>query len=77
MHLPDILQFASPALLAALAGAGLLAVSLVAALGERRRRLRKDIDAVGLLPWRDIGAVTSFVGLILLVMALAGWAGGG
>ena len=76
MHLPDFLRFASEATWAIMAGLALLAVSLVAHYGDRRRRLRRQIDAVGIMPWRDISALTGFAGLLLCVMGLVSWIGG-
>lgn len=76
MRLPDHLVFASDATIAALAGLSLLAISLLAAWGDKRRKNRTNVDAVGLLPWRDIGALSGFAGLALLVMALVSWLGG-
>jgi hypothetical protein len=73
MKWPEFLLFASDATLAALAGGSLLLVSLAAWLGEHRRRRRRNIDAVGLMPWRDIAALSLFAGLILLAMAVTGW----
>jgi len=73
MRLPDFLLFASDATLFALAAAGLLALSVLAACGERRRKRRRSIDAVGLMPWRDVGVLSLFAGLVLLAMAVMGW----
>jgi len=73
MHLPDFIRFASDATIAALAGGGLLALSGIAVWGERRRQGRRHVDAVGIMPWRDIAALTSFAGLVLLAMAVMGW----
>ena len=71
--LPQSLLFASDATWAGVAGAGFLTLSLMAGLGERRRRRRTAIDAVGWVPWRDIAALTAFVGLVLLSVAASGW----
>lgn len=73
MKLPEFILFASDATLAALAAAALLLTSLGAMLGDRRRRQRVHIDAVGLMPWRDIAALSLFAGLILLTFAITGW----
>lgn len=69
--MPRFLLLASDATLAALIGACLLVVSLLCALGERQRRRRRDIDRVGLMPWRDLAAFSLFAGLILLAMGQA------
>jgi len=70
---PDFLRFASEATIAGLWGGGLLGLSLVAMLGDLRRRHRTDINAVGWVPWRDLSALTAFGGLVLLAMAVSGW----
>ena len=73
MDLPRSLLLASDATWAGVAGALLLALSLVAGLGDLRRRRRSAIDAVGWVPWRDIAAVAAFAGLVLLSVAASGW----
>ena len=73
MKEPDFLLFASDATLIGLAGLAMLVLSFVAFMGERRRRNRRDIDAVGVLPWRDIAALTSLLGLLLMALAISGW----
>jgi hypothetical protein len=77
MHLPDFILFASDATRYGLWGGGLLAVSAFAAWREHRRRRRKDINRVGLMPWRDMAALTGFAGLALMAFAGVGWLGGG
>jgi hypothetical protein len=73
---PDFIRFASEATMLGLWGGGLLLVSIVAAIGDWRRRRRRHIDAVGWVPWRDLSAVTAFAGLVLLAMAASGWVKG-
>jgi hypothetical protein len=73
---PDFLRFASDATIAGLWGGVLLALSLLAMLGDLRRRRRTDINAVGWVPWRDLSALTAFAGLVLLAMAASGWVKG-
>ena len=75
MRAPDFLLFASDATILGLWGAGLLLVSLVAFLGDRRRMRRKAIDAVGWMPWRDVAALSLFAGFVLLAVAVTGWLG--
>lgn len=76
MQLPDFLRFASDATRYGLAGGGLLLISAIAVWGDRRRARRKDPDAVGIMPWRDIAALSSFAGLALLAFAGMGWLAG-
>ena len=73
MKWPDFLKFASDATIAGLVGGALLLVSLWALWGEKRRKARIDIDRVGIMPWRDIAALSLFAGLILMVFAITGW----
>ncbi|RJY08233.1 hypothetical protein D6201_01660 [Aurantiacibacter aquimixticola] len=70
---PDFITFASDATRYMLAGAALLVLSAIAALGERRRARRKHPDAVGVMPWRDIAALSTFAGLALLAFGAIGW----
>jgi hypothetical protein len=70
---PDFIRFASDATVAGLWAGALLLISLVAMLGDRRRRRRTDLNAVGWVPWRDLSALTAFAGLVLLAMAASGW----
>ena len=70
---PDFLRFASEATIAGLWGGALLLLALGAALGDWRRRRRRNIDSVGWVPWRDVSALTAFVGLVLMAMAVSGW----
>ena len=76
MREPDFIRFASDATMFGLWGGGLLLVSLLAFLGDRRRMRRNAIDAVGWMPWRDIAALTLFAGLVLMAVAISGWMGG-
>jgi hypothetical protein len=73
MHWPHFLLLASDATRYLMAGGALLALSLLAMWGERRRAGRKHIDAVGIMPWRDIAALSSFAGLALLAFGTIGW----
>jgi hypothetical protein len=73
---PDFIRFASEATVLGIWGGGLLLVSIVATIGDLRRRRRRHIDAVGWVPWRDLSAVTAFAGLVLVAMAASGWVKG-
>lgn len=75
--LPDFILFASDATRYGLWGGALLALSAFATWRDQCRRRRKDIDRVGLVPWRDIAALTGFAGLALMAFAGVGWLGGG
>ena len=73
---PDFIRFASEATIAGLWGGGLLLLSFLAMIGDRRRRKRTDINAVGWVPWRDLSALTAFAGLVMMAMAASGWVKG-
>lgn len=77
MHLPDWIRFASDATIYGLWGGGLLGLSAFCAWRDHRRKKRRDIERVGLMPWRDIGALSGFAGLALMAFAAVGWLGGG
>ena len=73
MDWPDWIKFASDATRFAIVGGLLLLVALIAFLGDKRRAGRKHPDHVGIMPWRDIGALSTFAGLVLLAFAAMGW----
>lgn len=77
MHLPDFILFASDATLYGLWGGALLALSAFASWRDYRRKRRTDIDRVGVMPWRDLGALSGFAGLALMAFAAVGWLRGG
>jgi len=70
---PEFLLFASDATLVGLAGGTLLLAALVAFMGERRRMRRKEIDAVGCMPWTTLFVLAFFCGIVLLAVAASGW----
>jgi len=53
--------------------AGAVAVAVIAWWGERRRMRRSNIDAVGVVPWRDLAALASFSTILFGAVALVGW----
>jgi LPXTG-motif cell wall-anchored protein len=69
----DFLNFASDATITGLWAGLLLLLSILAWIGDRRRRKRHDINAVGWVPWRDLSVLTAFGGLVLLAMAASAW----
>ena len=73
MEEPDFLLFASDATLLGLAAGVLLLVAAYAGFAERRRVRRKAIDAVGWVPRLTVFFVCFFPGVILAVLAAAGW----
>jgi hypothetical protein len=73
MDEPRFLLFASDATWVGLIGAVLITVAYAAWLGERRRKRRKEPDAVGWVPWTTVSFVTFFCGAILLSLAVKGW----
>ena len=73
MREPAFLLFASDATLLGIAGVALLLVAAVAWLGDRRRARRKQIDAVGWMPWTTLFFVSFFVAVCLLAVAVMGW----
>ena len=73
MHLPESLLMASDATWAGIAGGMLLLVAVLAGLGERRRRRRTRIDAVGCMPWTTLSVLSFMTALVLLAMAANGW----
>jgi uncharacterized membrane protein len=73
MKEPDFLLFASDATLAGLAGGALLLFAAMAALAERRRLRRRQIDAVGFMPWTALFLLTFFAGVTLTALAAVGW----
>ena len=60
-----------------LPGLAALALALAGWRGERRRKTRRDPDAVSWVPWRDISFWSSFAAMLLLGMALKAWVTGG
>lgn len=73
MKLPDAILFASDATRYVMVGGALLLISALAMAGERRRAKRRHVDDVGIMPWRDIAALTMMAGLIVTVFGVMGW----
>ena len=71
----DHIRFASDATLAGLWGAGLLVFALFALWRDLRRARRRQIDAVGWVPWTGLFLTSAFLGVAALLMALRGWLG--
>lgn len=67
---PDFLLFASQADIVALWGAGLLMLAAMAAIMERRRMKRAQINRVGWVPWTGLFLTCAVVGGGLLAVAL-------
>lgn len=68
MKLIDELVFASDAEVAALAGAGFLALAALTGLAERRRVRRERIDRVGWVPWTGLFLTCLVIGVSLLAL---------
>lgn len=49
---------------------GALLVAAISGIGERRRRRRRDIDDVGLVPWTTVQMVALLVAVVLGSLAL-------
>ncbi|RYE04551.1 MAG: hypothetical protein EOP61_00085 [Sphingomonadales bacterium] len=47
-----------------------LAVAVISGFGERRRKQRKDMDRIGLMPWPLIQVLALLIALILTSLAL-------
>ena len=47
-----------------------LLVAVIAALGERKRKRRRDMDRIGLLPWPLIQVLALLTAVILTSLAL-------
>ena len=73
--LPEFIRFASEATLFGLWGGAMLMLAALAFVGDRRRMRRRQIDAVGWMPWRDVAALSLFAGFVLLAVAVTGWLG--
>lgn len=54
-------------------GYAALALAALGWWGERRRRKRVNLDAVGFMPWTTISFWASFAALMLFVAGLKGW----
>jgi hypothetical protein len=76
MHLPAFITFASDATVLGLWGAGCMVVALLAAVGDWRRGRRRQIDAVGFMPWTTVFVLSASLGVALLLVAAKGWLAG-
>lgn len=47
-----------------------LLAAIVAGLGERQRKRRKDMDRIGLMPWPLVQVLAILAALVLASMAL-------
>ncbi|WP_374406027.1 hypothetical protein [Pelagerythrobacter sp.] len=72
MGIHHFITFASEAEIAGLWGLLLVAVSLIAMIGETRRMKRARIDGIGWVPWRPIFLTTAIVGCGLIMLAVKG-----
>jgi len=50
--------------------AGAFALALAAAFADRRRRLRRDLDRIGVVDWRTVQMAAVLATLLLLSLAL-------
>lgn len=50
--------------------AGAVAFALAAAFADRRRRLRRDLDRIGVVDWRTVQMAAVLATLLLLSLAL-------
>ena len=59
-----------------LPGLAALGLALAGWRGERRRKARRDPDAVSWVPWLGLTFWSSFAAMLLLGMALKAWLAG-
>jgi hypothetical protein len=76
MTLHEFLAFASDAKIAAICGAALMVVAMLASFAERRRIRRARIDSVGWMPWTGVFLVCAVAGIVLLAMSAKGLVAG-
>jgi hypothetical protein len=76
MPWPHALLFASDATLVGIGATALLALAGAASLAERRRAARKQLDAVGWMPWTGLFLACALCGVALLTLAVQGWIAG-
>lgn len=72
MDLRHDLLFASDAALLGLAGAACLLLAMLAWQGQVRRQRRRELDAVGWVPWSGLSLLLFGVGLLALLVAVLG-----
>lgn len=68
--------FASDATELAFLAALLFVLGGLALLADIRRGKRKNIDAVGFMPWMAIFLACGFCGVALMTLAVKGWIAG-
>ena len=70
MNFYQSILFASDAEILALWGAGFIALSIVALIGDRRRSKRSDINKVSLVPWTSLFMASMIIGGGLIALSL-------
>jgi hypothetical protein len=63
------LLFASDAALLGVAGLACMLLSALAWLGQVRRQRRRDLDAVGVVPWTNLSLLFFAIGALALLLA--------
>lgn len=74
LHEPDSLRFASDATIAALWGGACFAGAAITIWADRRRAKRRNVDKAGWVPWPKLFFAFALVGVVLMAMAVKGWA---
>ncbi|WEK47618.1 MAG: hypothetical protein P0Y56_04810 [Candidatus Andeanibacterium colombiense] len=74
LHEPDSLRFASEATIAGLWGGACFAAAALTMWADHRRTKRNDVDRAGWVPWTKLFFAFLLVGMVLMLMAVKGWA---